>query len=206
MIVLFIYRGLPRTNRSHEPLPLRPQAKFQQIADLGCRGFALLFDDIDLDLGDEDSVAFPSPGLAQADLANEIFKKLKRPRPFLFCPTEYCNSRARPSVSESPYLRVRFNSMPQLFITCKIMLLITGTVILLFRNPFLRGKGKQFTRNLLLMTVALWDPRSLAFSLLSCSPRQSMASDSYLKLCGHFIAAANRSKAINVHLFSLFRT
>jgi len=78
--------------------------KFMDIKDLGCQSFAILFDDINEDLSPEDSRNFESPAHAQASVANFIFEKLGPVKHFLFCPTEYCGSFAKPNVGESSYL------------------------------------------------------------------------------------------------------
>ena len=56
------------------------------MSKLGCKSFAILFDDIDPRLKVPDSNIYKSSGDAQAILANELFQYLKKPR-FLFCPT-----------------------------------------------------------------------------------------------------------------------
>jgi len=58
-----------------------------QVNSLGCKYFALLFDDIDDDLCPEDLSRFSSPAEAQCSITNEIYDYLKQPDVFLFCPT-----------------------------------------------------------------------------------------------------------------------
>jgi len=58
-----------------------------QVSSLGCKYFALLFDDIDDDLCPEDLSRFSSPAEAQCSITNEMFDYLKQPDIFLFCPT-----------------------------------------------------------------------------------------------------------------------
>eukprot|EP00794_Sanderia_malayensis_P000208 gene208-823_t len=77
--------------------------KMKQVSKLGCRSFAILFDDIDPRLKPPDSNIYKSSGDAQAILSNELFSYLKKPR-FLFCPTEYCKTRAFPTIDKSEYL------------------------------------------------------------------------------------------------------
>ncbi|ESN89820.1 hypothetical protein HELRODRAFT_194783 [Helobdella robusta] len=79
--------------------------KLDQVKNLGCTCFSLLFDDIEDDLCREDMHKFASIADAQCYLTNEIYEHLGRPDLFLFCPTEYCTSRSIPDVSKSPYLR-----------------------------------------------------------------------------------------------------
>uniref|UniRef100_A0A8C9SBS3 protein O-GlcNAcase n=1 Tax=Scleropages formosus TaxID=113540 RepID=A0A8C9SBS3_SCLFO len=78
--------------------------KLRQVADLGCKAFAVLFDDIDHSLCQADRDAFSSFAHAQVSVVNEIFRFLGEPSVFLFCPTEYCGSLCSPSVAKSPYL------------------------------------------------------------------------------------------------------
>jgi protein O-GlcNAcase / histone acetyltransferase len=37
-------------------------------------------------------------------VTNEVYQHLRQPSPFFFCPTEYCASRAVPTVNQSKYL------------------------------------------------------------------------------------------------------
>ncbi len=57
------------------------------MSALGCKDFAILFDDIDTDLLPVDAKEFPSFAHAQVAIANDIYKHLNRPEIFLFCPT-----------------------------------------------------------------------------------------------------------------------
>ncbi|XP_065057024.1 protein O-GlcNAcase-like [Rhopilema esculentum] len=77
--------------------------KMKQVSKLGCKSFAILFDDIDPRLKVSDCNLYKSSAEAQSILTNELFQYLKKPR-FLFCPTEYCKTRAFPSVGKSEYL------------------------------------------------------------------------------------------------------
>ncbi|KAM4899596.1 protein O-GlcNAcase-like [Sylvia borin] len=81
------------------------QQKLRQVAAMGCRSFALLFDDIDPCMCQADRDVFPSLAQAQASVANEVYKELGQPPVFLFCPTEYCSSLCSPSPSQSCYLQ-----------------------------------------------------------------------------------------------------
>ncbi|KAL2087625.1 hypothetical protein ACEWY4_016453 [Coilia grayii] len=78
--------------------------KLNQVAELGCKAFAILFDDIDHSMCQADSEAFSSFAHAQVSVTNEIYSFLGEPPVFLFCPTEYCDSLCSPSVAKSPYL------------------------------------------------------------------------------------------------------
>jgi protein O-GlcNAcase/histone acetyltransferase len=82
-------------------------ARVDQLQRIGCRDFALLFDDIPetLDavaLGDADSLA-----AAQSRLANALFARAgegSSPGRFLFCPTPYCGRMAEAAVGGPGYL------------------------------------------------------------------------------------------------------
>uniref|UniRef100_F6V549 GH84 domain-containing protein n=1 Tax=Ciona intestinalis TaxID=7719 RepID=F6V549_CIOIN len=78
--------------------------KLLQVKSLGCKAFALLFDDIDPVLCASDLEEFQSSADAQASITNLMFETLQQPR-FIFCPTEYCASMAIPDVSTSIYLK-----------------------------------------------------------------------------------------------------
>ncbi|XP_039607893.1 protein O-GlcNAcase isoform X1 [Polypterus senegalus] len=79
--------------------------KLRQVAGLGCKAFAILFDDIAHTLCQVDKDVFSSFAHAQVSVANEIFQYLEEPCTFLFCPTEYCNSLCYPSLAKSAYLK-----------------------------------------------------------------------------------------------------
>ncbi|KAE9418067.1 hypothetical protein Angca_005184 [Angiostrongylus cantonensis] len=79
------------------------KSKFDQVRMLGCESFALLFDDIECEMNEVDRQCFKSFVAAQISVANEVYEYLGRPL-FLFCPTEYCESRAVPSLADSEYL------------------------------------------------------------------------------------------------------
>jgi len=78
--------------------------KCKQIKDLGCEGFAILWDDIEPELNKEDEKHFRSFSDAHCQVSNELYQFLQRPK-FLFCPVEYCASRSVPNVKESEYLQ-----------------------------------------------------------------------------------------------------
>ena len=80
------------------------------MKNAGCKGFALLWDDIDTTLPIEDREAFNTLAEAQASVTNKVFVHLGRPL-FLLCPVEYCSNRADPSVKKSEYLRTLGRSL-----------------------------------------------------------------------------------------------
>lgn len=77
--------------------------KYDQLVGIGCRCFAILFDDIEPSINEKDKGIFKSYAAAQVSVTNMIYEHLNRPK-FLFCPTEYCESRAVPNVTSSSYL------------------------------------------------------------------------------------------------------
>ncbi|CAG2183156.1 unnamed protein product, partial [Oppiella nova] len=77
--------------------------KLEQVSQFGCNAFALLFDDIEPEISESDKEVFQSFASAQVSVSNEVYQSLGQPR-FLFCPTEYCTSRAVPNVQNSEYL------------------------------------------------------------------------------------------------------
>uniref|UniRef100_A0A7I4Y650 protein O-GlcNAcase n=1 Tax=Haemonchus contortus TaxID=6289 RepID=A0A7I4Y650_HAECO len=79
------------------------KSKLDQVRMLGCESFALLFDDIECEMNEMDRKCFDSFVSAQVAVTNEVYEYLGRPQ-FFFCPTEYCESRAVPSLEHSEYL------------------------------------------------------------------------------------------------------
>ncbi|CAK5073874.1 unnamed protein product [Meloidogyne enterolobii] len=79
--------------------------KLNQVRSLGCNAFSLLFDDIETRMNEADRRKFTSFAHAQLTVANEIYEHMGCPL-FFFCPTEYCESSASPTLDESGYLTV----------------------------------------------------------------------------------------------------
>lgn len=77
--------------------------KLDQVSQFGCDAFALLFDDIEPEMSKADKEVFQSFGQAQVSVTNEVYNHLNCSQ-FLFCPTQYCGSRAQPTVTNSEYL------------------------------------------------------------------------------------------------------
>lgn len=69
------------------------------MAALGCKSFAMLFDDIDSEMLLVDAKEFPSFAHAQVIITNEVYTHLGKPAIFLFCPTGKFPSRAKVSTS-----------------------------------------------------------------------------------------------------------
>ncbi|KAJ8001570.1 hypothetical protein DPEC_G00170850 [Dallia pectoralis] len=78
--------------------------KLDQVRELGCVSFSLLFDDIETEMCPADKQVFGSFAHAQVKVTNEVFTHLGQPETFLFCPTDYCAAFCSPSVSQSSYL------------------------------------------------------------------------------------------------------
>lgn len=79
--------------------------KLEQVRQFGCDAFALLFDDIEPEISETDKEVFQSFGHAQVSVTNEVYQALEQPH-FLFCPTEYCSTRAMPNIQSSDYLNI----------------------------------------------------------------------------------------------------
>ncbi|XP_066145811.1 protein O-GlcNAcase isoform X1 [Euwallacea fornicatus] len=77
--------------------------KLEQVSQFGCTAFALLFDDIEPEMSEADKEVFQSFAQAQVSVTNEVYQHLGHPK-FLFCPTQYCSTRAVPNVTNSEYL------------------------------------------------------------------------------------------------------
>lgn len=77
--------------------------KLDQVKSTGCNSFAVLFDDIEVQMQAADKQKFKSFATAQVHIANTIFEDLE-PKVFMFCPTEYCETRASPNLDSSEYL------------------------------------------------------------------------------------------------------
>lgn len=70
------------------------QQRFQQMLELGCESFALLFDDIPDRMEPGDLEQFGSLAAAQGAVTNRLFQWLREQCPgarLLFCPTPYCS-------------------------------------------------------------------------------------------------------------------
>ena len=105
----FIYALSPGLDiRYCKPAELnRLQGRFQQMIALGCRDFALLFDDIPDRMASEDLEHWSSFAAAQCHVTNAMFRWLQARSPnarFLFCPTPYCGRMAERNYSGEGYL------------------------------------------------------------------------------------------------------
>uniref|UniRef100_A0A1L8E3Q4 protein O-GlcNAcase n=2 Tax=Nyssomyia neivai TaxID=330878 RepID=A0A1L8E3Q4_9DIPT len=122
--------------------------KLEQVSQFGCEAFALLFDDIEPEMTKADKEVFQSFAHAQVSVTNEIFNHLNCPR-FLFCPTQYCSSRAVPSVTRSEYLNTLGSKLAQ-----DIEILWTGSRVV---SKFLTVEGIQEITEVLRRPPVIWD-------------------------------------------------
>jgi protein O-GlcNAcase/histone acetyltransferase len=107
--VRFIYALSPGLDiQYHDPAELaRIQARFDQLMALGCRHFALLFDDIPDQMSALDRKRWDCFASAQGYVANAMFRWTRERCPetrFLFCPTPYCGRMARRGFGGENYL------------------------------------------------------------------------------------------------------
>ncbi|XP_047539656.1 protein O-GlcNAcase isoform X1 [Vanessa atalanta] len=86
--------------------------KLEQVSQFGCTCFSLLFDDIEPEMSEADKQIFQSFAHAQVSVTNEIYQHLGCPR-FLLCPTQYCSTRAVPTVNSSEYLNTLGTKLSQ---------------------------------------------------------------------------------------------
>ncbi|EDV94572.1 GH21911 [Drosophila grimshawi] len=103
--IVFYYAlspGLDMTYSSQKEIATLKR-KLDQVSQFGCEAYALLFDDIESELSKADKEVFQTFANAHVSVTNEIFTHLGCPK-FLFCPTQYCGTRAVPTVVDSEYL------------------------------------------------------------------------------------------------------
>jgi protein O-GlcNAcase/histone acetyltransferase len=83
------------------------RARFEQMLAIGCRDFALLFDDIPDRLNPEDITRWGSLAGAQVHVTHAMFNWVRDRSPagrFVFCPTPYCGRMARRKLGGENYL------------------------------------------------------------------------------------------------------
>jgi protein O-GlcNAcase / histone acetyltransferase len=81
--------------------------RFEQLLEMGCQNFCLLFDDISDALDDRDLERWGTLASAQSAVTNEIFRWTRERAPttrFLFCPTAYCSRMANRNLGGEGYL------------------------------------------------------------------------------------------------------
>jgi protein O-GlcNAcase/histone acetyltransferase len=107
--IRFIYALSPGLDirYSSEAELLHLKKRFEQMLGLGCRHFALLFDDIPDQMAPEDLKTGRSFASAQTQVANALFRWVREQSPgarFLFCPTPYCGRMAEHDYGGEDYL------------------------------------------------------------------------------------------------------
>ncbi|KAG4073125.1 hypothetical protein HA402_002514 [Bradysia odoriphaga] len=122
--------------------------KLEQVSQFGCEAFALLFDDIETEMSKADKEVFQTFAHAQVSVTNEIFKHLNCTN-FLFCPTQYCSTRAVPTVSNSEYLNTLGNKLMQ-----EIDILWTGPKVI---SKYLTIESIQEITEVLRRKPVIWD-------------------------------------------------
>lgn len=90
----FIYAISPGLDINYETESELLLKKIDQVITLGCKKFAILFDDIPDNTPD---------AKAQASITNQVLNHIPDDR-LLFCPTVYCDMMAQYKVSENEYL------------------------------------------------------------------------------------------------------
>jgi protein O-GlcNAcase/histone acetyltransferase len=105
----FIYGLSPGLDLRYSEVEERDQIKrrFDQLIQIGCQHFALLFDDLPGALKSADRQAYCSLADAQSAVANDIHRWLGTQVPaarFLFCPTPYCDRMDRNEIAGPGYL------------------------------------------------------------------------------------------------------
>jgi protein O-GlcNAcase/histone acetyltransferase len=118
--IRFVYALSPgldiRYSRDTEMDSIR--RRFTQVQAMGCRDFALLFDDIPDRLETEDDTRFGSFAAAQSHVVNGAFRWLREQVPtarLLFCPTAYCGMMADRKLGGGGYLeRIGRELLPEI--------------------------------------------------------------------------------------------
>lgn len=122
--------------------------KLDQVSEFGCEAFALLFDDIEAEMSKPDKEAFQSFAHAQVSITNDVFNHLHRPK-FLFCPTQYCSTRALPNVTNSDYLNTLGSQL-----ALEIDILWTGSKVI---TKQFTVEGLQEITDVLRRRPVIWD-------------------------------------------------
>lgn len=122
--------------------------KLEQVGQFGCEAFALLFDDIESEMTKADKDVFQTFAHAQVTVTNEIYHHLQCPR-FLFCPTQYCATRALPTVTASDYLLTLGSKL-----SLDIDILWTGSKVI---SKVLTHEQLQEVTDVLRRPPVIWD-------------------------------------------------
>jgi hypothetical protein len=62
---------------------------FFKLTNIGCQNWALLFDDIENEMSQQDKDQFNSFAHAQVSVTNQLYQYLNKPNIFIFCPTGF---------------------------------------------------------------------------------------------------------------------
>ncbi len=150
----FIYALSPgldiRYTRETELEHLR--GRFAQMLALGCRDFALLFDDIPDRMDAEDRERFGTFASAQSHVTNVMFRWVRERSPtarFLFCPTPYCGRMAERHYGGEGYLQTIGRELPP-----EIDVLSTGPEII---SREITVTHVQALREVLRRKPVIWD-------------------------------------------------
>lgn len=130
----------------------RLKEKLMQMAGLGCRHFAVLFDDIPDQMDPADKARWGSLARAQAFVANALFTTLTaggRGARFLFCPTAYCGRMAMRGLGGSGYLEDLGREL-----YTQVEVLWTGSEII---SEGISPNHVREVNSLLRRQVVLWD-------------------------------------------------
>lgn len=122
--------------------------KLEQVSQFGCEAFALLFDDIESEMSKSDKEVFQSFAHAQVSVTNEVVSHLNNPK-FLFCPTQYCSTRAVPTVAQSEYLNTIGSKLDK-----DISILWTGSRVI---SKIITHESIQEITDVLRRPPVIWD-------------------------------------------------
>ena len=128
---------------SDEAEYVKLENKLQQVMNWGVKGFAVLFDDIKLELCEADAEKFGSCGKAQAYVLKRAREFIGEKFEFIMCPTEYIQP------SDSPYKKDLRENMPQ---NIKVFWTGYNTVAEFITESDAKKAGEVFGRELI-----LWD-------------------------------------------------
>lgn len=123
--------------------------KLKQVYGIGCHSFAILFDDIDPELCLTDKLEFASSGDAQVYITNKLYEWFDNLKTVLFCPTEYCTTRAKPSIELSKYLETLGSKMHS-----GVQILWTGPKVI---SETISSKSLDELMSVLKRKPVIWD-------------------------------------------------
>ena len=122
--------------------------KINQIQQIGCTQFAILFDDIQSELSVEDQKELLTFAKAQSHITNRLFENLSSSS-LIFCPTVYCGQMADYDVQRNAYLNELGESLHE-----KIGLFWTGPEVVSKEIPV---ESIQELRKIIKRKPIIWD-------------------------------------------------